>query len=100
MSSVFETMDRDAWVEAGAGQSAQKGEYVGILNEFAASGQRYARILTAPESGGRFAGKQASSVTTALKNARDSKNAPDEVSKIKVSSKEGVIYLENEAVEV
>jgi len=97
--SVFETMTQDEWVEAGAGASAQKGEYGSILSQFVESGGRFAKIDTRPESGGRFAGKKATSITTALKNARDSKNAPDGVGEhIKISSKENVVYLENQNV--
>jgi hypothetical protein len=91
MSSVFEPMTQDEWVEAGAGASAAKGEYATILSQFAESGSQFARI---PTETGRFAGKKASSVSTALKNARDSKSAPEGVAGIKVTSKNGIVYLE------
>jgi len=97
--SVFEVMDRDAWVESGAGQSAQKGEYAQILTDFLATGRRYANISTAADGNGRFAGKSASSISTALKGARDSKNAPEGADSIKVTSKSGVVFLENTSVE-
>lgn len=96
--SVFETMSREEWVESGAGQSAQKGEYAQILTDFLGTGEQYARINTAAEGNGRFAGKQASSVSTALKNARDSKNAPEGADAIKISSKNGIVFLENTTV--
>lgn len=95
--SVFETMTQEEWVESGAGQSAQKGEYASILADFLGTGQRFARISTAADGGGRFAGKKASSVSTALKQARDAKNAPDGTDAIKVSSKDGIVYLENQS---
>lgn len=104
--SVFETLTREEWVEQGAGSSARKGEYGTILVDFAGSGQRYARINTAADGNGRFAGKKASAVATALKQARDGKNAPAEVETIQISSKSekgadgiGVVFLENTSVD-
>lgn len=97
--SVFEVMDRDQWVESGAGQSARKGEYAQILSDFLATGRRYAQISTAAEGNGRFAGKAASSVSTALKSARDSKNAAEGADTIQITSKGGVVFLENTSVE-
>ncbi len=96
--SVFEVIDRDQWVEAGAGQAARKGEYAQILSDFMETGSRYAQISTDGEGNGRFAGKSASSVSTALKGARDSKNAPDGVDAVVITSKNGVVFLENTAV--
>lgn len=95
---VFEPLSQEEWTEAGAGASAEKGEYLKILVGFNDSGQRYAVIRTDSEHNGRFAGRKASSISTALKNARDSKNAPEAVASIKVTSKKGNVYLENEAV--
>lgn len=92
---VFEVLSDEEWAEAGAGGTAEKGEYARILQAFAESGQRFARITT---ESGRFVGRKSSSVTTALKNARDSKTAPESTSKIKVTSKNKVVYLENEAL--
>jgi len=92
---VFEVMDDAEWTEAGAGSSAEKGEYGRILNAFADSSERFAKI---PTDRGRFNGRKASSITTALKNARDSKNAPESVSKVKITSKNSIVYLENEAL--
>lgn len=104
--SVFETLSREEWVNMGAGSSARKGEYGEILVELANSGQRYALINTDATNGGRFGGRKASAVATALKQARDSKNAPAGVDKIQISSKSekgadgiGLVFLENEAVE-
>jgi len=95
MSNVFEVLTQDQWNEAGAGGSAEKGEYGRILVAFADSGAQYAQIST---ENGRFAGKQASSITTALKNARDGKQAPEGVSDLRISSRKGTIFLENPAV--
>ena len=98
LEGVLESMSEEEWAEAGAAASAEKGIYGRILTAFANGGQRFARISTQT---GQFAGKQASSVSTALKNARDGKNAPEGVQHIKVSSrtdketKVGTIYLEN-----
>jgi hypothetical protein len=94
--SVFEVLNQEQWNEAGAGGSAEKGEYGRILSEFASAGARYAQISTET---GRFAGKQASSITTALKNARDGKSAPEGVENLRISSRKGTIFLENPAVE-
>lgn len=104
MDQIFETLSADEWKEAGGGGSAERGLYSQILLDFVASGQRYAMIKT---DAGRFAGKQASSISTALKNARDGKNAPDSVGTVKVSSRGGnkekgeggTVFLENTAVE-
>lgn len=95
---IFESMSEEEWAEAGAAASAEKGIYGKLLTAFAQSGQRFARISTQT---GQFAGKQASSISTALKNARDGKNAPEGVQHVKVSSrtdkesKVGTVYLEN-----
>lgn len=97
--SVFEVIDRDAWVEAGAGQAARKGEYAQILTDFMGTGRRYAQISTDAEGNGRFAGKTASAVSTALKGARDSKSAPEGSDQIVITSKGGVVFLENTSVE-
>ena len=93
--SVFEVLSDEEWTESGAGATAEKGEYGRILAAFAASGQRYAKIST---EAGRFAGRKASSITTALKNARDAKSAPDGLEGIRVSSKNNMVFLENSAV--
>lgn len=104
--SAFEVVSREEWVEQGAGNSARKGEYTSILGEMADSGQRYFRINTAKDSGGRFAGKKASAVATALKQARDAKNAPENLSNIQITSKSekgaegiGLVFVENTGVE-
>ena len=102
--SLFETLTSDEWKEEGGGGAAERGLYTRVLVDFANSGQRYARISMAR---GPFNGKKSSSVSTALKNAKDSKNAPDNVATIKISSRgenaekgiEGVVFLENTAVE-
>lgn len=94
--SVFEVLTTEQWNEKGAGGSAEKGEYGRILEAFVQSGARYAQIST---ESGRFAGKQASSISTALKNARDGKGAPEGVGELRVSSRKGTIFLENPAVE-
>ncbi len=104
--SVFETLSRDEWIAQGAGQSARKGEYSEILAQMAESGQRYFRIDTAANGNGRFAGKKASAVATALKQARDAKGAPENLSTIQITSKSekgaegiGVVFVENTAVD-
>ncbi len=101
---LFETLSQDEWNEAGGGGSVERGKYLNLLVAFAQSGQRFARI---PTDRGPFAGKQASSISTALKNARDGKSAPDNVATVKISSKGGdkekgalgTVFLENTAVE-
>ena len=105
MSNLFETISKDEWVESGAGRQAEKGLYTQVLEAVVETGQRYAQINTAKDSGGRFAGKKASAVATALKNARDGKNAPESVQNIQISSKTvkgseglGMVYLENENI--
>lgn len=100
MSDVFETLSAEDWQESGAGAVAEKGEYGRILKAFVDSGEPYARISM---TSGRFAGRKASTISMALKNARDSKNAPEGVGEnIRISSKssreEGgpsFVYLEN-----
>ena len=92
---VFETLSEDEWKESGAGLSAEKGEYARILQSFVDAGAKHARI---PTDSGRFAGKKASTITTALKNARDAKNAPDGLDVVVVSSKNGSVYLRNKSV--
>jgi len=107
MSNLFETITPEQWAESGAGRQAEKGLYTQVLEAVVETGQRFAQINTANGSGNRFAGKKASAVATALKNARDGKNAPESIQKIQISSKTvkgseglGMVYLENEAVEV
>lgn len=98
--SAFEVMTREEWVESGAGSGARQGEYSTILGQFVESGERFARINTDPQGSGRFAGKKASSISTSLKGARDGKNPPAGVGEnIVITSKNGVVYLENTAVE-
>jgi len=92
---VFETLSEDEWKESGAGLSAEKGEYARILQSFVEAGAKHARI---PTDSGRFSGKKASTITTALKNARDAKNAPDGLDVVEVSSKNGAVYLRNKSV--
>lgn len=100
---LFETISADEWRDQGGGGAAERGLYTRVLTAFAQSGQRYARISMAR---GTFAGKKSSSVATALKNAKDSKNAPDGLETVKISSRgqndekgiEGVVFLENTAV--
>lgn len=98
MSNVFEALDQEAWQESGAGSTAEKGEYGRILKSFVEAGVRYAKISTET---GKFAGRKASSIATALKQARDGKNAPEGVSdeNVRITSKDGSVYLENQAVE-
>lgn len=100
---LFETLDADEWKEHGGGGSAERGLYTTVLASFASSGERYATISM---ERGRFAGKKPTSVATALKNAKDSKSAPDGVDKIKVTSRsenkekgvKGAVFMENTAV--
>lgn len=101
---LFETVSADEWREMGGGGSAERGLYTRVLVSFHASGERYGRL---PMDRGIFAGKKASSVATALKNSKDSKNAPDELAAIKISSRgenkekgiTGMVFLENTAVD-
>jgi len=102
--SLFETVDADEWREKGGGGSVERGLYSSVLTQFVASGRRYAII---PMDKGRFAGRKSSSVATALKNTIDSKNAPEGVAGVKVTSKSenaeknivGAVFLENTAIE-
>jgi len=102
--SVVETLSAEDFAASGAGQTAQKGEWLGALGDFAGTGNRFGIIRLVddegnPIQGARFAGRSASTIATALRAAADSKDAPEEVSKIKVMSKKGNVYLLNEAVE-
>ena len=100
---LFDTLDADEWKELGGGGSAERGLYSEVLKSFRDSGKRYARISTA---NGRFAGKKATSIATALKLTREGKNAPENVDSIKITSRgenpekgvEGAVFLENTAV--
>ena len=102
--SYFEPLSADEWKEQGGVGNTERGLYGTVLTEFANSGQRYAVISM---SRGKFSGKKASSVATALKTTRDGKNAPENVGTIKVKSRaenaekgiEGAVFLENTAVE-
>ena len=101
--NLFEEISADEWREEGGGGSAERGLYTKVLTAFHTGGKRYARI---PMNRGVFNGKKSSSVATALKNAKDSKNAPDGLDTIKVSSRGanddkgivGMVFLENTAV--
>jgi hypothetical protein len=101
---IFEVLSPEEWKDEGGGGSAERGLYSQILATFVESEQRYAKIST---EAGRFAGKQASTIATALKNARDGKNAADALQTVKVSSRggnkekgtTGTVFLENTAVE-
>lgn len=100
---LFETLDAEEWREAGGGGSAERGLYTRVLVTFGEQNVRYAQI---PMNRGVFNGKRASSVATALKNAKDSKNAPAGLDPIKISSRGenadkgivGMVFLENTAV--
>ena len=95
-SGALEFMSDEEWQEVGA-QSARKGEYRGLLQALIDSGRPYARISTAADSGGRFAGAKPASVVTALKQATKADGVPEEFKNIEVSSKKGVVYLKNTA---
>lgn len=97
--SMFETLSTDEWAEAGAPGTVSRGQYASILSDFAAAGVRYAKISLG--DGSPLAGKSASTIATALKNARDSKNAPEGVGEnIKISGREklNAVFLENTSV--
>ena len=103
-SDAFEVIDKETWEQEGGAGAAERGLYAGILTSFAAKGARHARLVIGQ---GRWAGKKASSVATALKNTKDGKNAPAGVGHLKITSKgdnaekgiPGVVYLENPQVE-
>jgi hypothetical protein len=95
MSSLFQTVERDAWRAAGGGAQAEKGLYVQLLTDFIETGERYGVI---PTENGHFAGKKPASITTALKQARSNEKAPAGAKEVNVNSKGGVIFLENTAV--
>lgn len=104
MSSVVETLSAEDFAASGAGQSAQKGEWLGALTDFAETGNRFGIIRLVDEEGtpipgARFSGRSASTIATALRAAAEHKNAPEAVAQIKVMSKKGNVYLLNEAVE-
>jgi len=98
-----ETLSQDEWNESGGGGAAERGLYARVLEYVRDSGQRFHRISV---ESGPFAGKKPSSIATALKNARDGKNAPEGVDKIQISSQgpsekkgtKGAVFLENEAI--
>lgn len=92
--SVFEVLTEEQWDESGAGTAAEKGFYAQVLTEFAAAGVKYATIST---ESGKFKGRKASALSTSLKQARDSKNAPDGVSGIEIRAKKNAVYLHNTA---
>lgn len=102
-SGVFEAVNEEEWTALGGNGQAAKGMYVGILASFLASELPFATISVTK---GQFAGKKASSVATALKTARDGKNAPKEIQNIEVTSKgpskdgntPGLVFLKNPAV--
>lgn len=102
-SDVFAPVSEDEWATLGGNGQAAKGMYVGILKSFLDSGLRTATISVET---GRFAGKKASTVATALKTARDGKNAPSEIAGIEVTSRgpnkegttPGLVFLKNPAV--
>lgn len=99
-----EQLTADEWAAEGGTGSAERGVYAQVLIYVRDSGVRFHRI---PMDRGPFQGKKAASVGTALKQARDGKNAPEGVSGIKVSAKganeekgtKGTVYLENTAIE-
>jgi hypothetical protein len=103
-TGLFEELSADEWKEQGGGGSTERGLYGKVLTQFAASGRKYAVISMAK---GRFAGKKASSVATALKNTKDGKNAPEGVEHVKITSKgdnkekgiDGAVFLENTSIE-
>lgn len=103
LTDLFEELDADEWKAQGGGGSTERGLYATVLTQFAQSGKQYAVISMAR---GRFAGKKASSVATALKNTKDAKNAPEGVEHIKITSKgenkekgiDGAVFLENTSV--
>ena len=94
--SMFEALTSDDWAEAGAPGTVSRGQYGQILQDFVDAGIRYARISLG--EGAPLAGKKATSVATALKNAKDSKNAPESFEAIKVSARKDAVFLENTAV--
>lgn len=101
--SVVETISAEDFAASGAGTSAQKGEWLQALQDFANTGERFGiiRLVDAegnPIPGARFAGRKASTISTALRAAAEHKNAPEDVAQIKVMSKKGNVYLLNEAV--
>ena len=93
MSELFQVVERDEWREAGGGAQAEKGLYTQLLEAFIAGGNRYATVSCAS---GPFAGKKTQSVSTAIKQARDSaKNPIEGADAIKVNSKGDNVFLEN-----
>jgi hypothetical protein len=96
MSDLFTTVDsKEEWQAEGGGAQAEKGMYVKLLEQYIATGKRYATIST---EDGAFAGKKTQSVATAIKQARDGKSAPEGADSVKVNSKGSKVFLENTAV--
>lgn len=101
---LTETLTEEEWASEGGSGSTEHGMYTKVLVYVRDSGERFHRI---PLDRGPFKGKKASSVSTALKQARDSKNAPENVAGIKVKSRGGneekgvkpMVFLENTAVD-
>ena len=92
--SVFEVLTEEQWDESGAGTAAEKGFYAEVLQEFVAAGVKYATI---PTDSGKFKGRKASALSTSLKQARDSKNAPENVGTVEIRAKKNAVYLHNTA---
>lgn len=98
-ATLFETITPEEFTAAG-GAGARKGQYRQLLEDFVATESRYGRVSTKEDSAAVWArGKKASSISTSLKGARDAKEAPAGFAAIKVSSRDGIVYLENTAVE-
>jgi hypothetical protein len=95
MSELFAVKTKDEWREAGGGAQAEKGLYAQLLEQFIATGERYAEISV---ENGHFAGKKTQSVSTAIKQARDAKTAPEGAQSVKVNSKGSSVFLENTAI--
>ena len=95
MSELFTVRPKDEWRAEGGGAQAEKGLYNQLLEAFIATGERYATISV---SNGHFEGKKTQSVSTAIKQARDAKNAPEGAAAVKVNSKGDNVFLENTAI--
>lgn len=95
VSELFTTASRDEWRAQGGGGAAAKGMYNDLLREVLASGERYVIVST---ENGAFSGKKTASVATAIKQARDGKNAPEGAENIKVNASGTNVFLENTAI--
>lgn len=75
------------------GATRQKGQYIGRLNEFIASG--VGAVCVQEEWPADFAAKQASTIKQGFENSKNSKNAGEGSDNVKVIKNDEKVYLVN-----